>query len=199
MNFVYLKGIIKNIRYSHTINDTTFNRADLIVRREDGREDLLFIKFKSFSGMYELKENKEIELIGNLRSYSSQVMGKNKVEIYVFSYLDIIEDTYESCNKVKIDGRICKKDGIRTVPSGKHYIHFTVANNILTDDKQKINSYIPCVAWGKTAKEIESNYNVGDNVYIEGQLQSREYKKKTSDDLEIRMAHELTICEIKKI
>lgn len=199
MNFVYLKGIIKNIRYSHTINDTTFNRADLIVRREDGREDLLFIKFKSFSGMYELKENKEIELIGNLRSYSSQVMGKNKVEIYVFSYLDIIEDTYESCNKVKIDGRICKKDSIRTTSSGKHYIHFTVANNILTDDKQKINSYIPCVAWGKTAKEIESNYNVGDTIYIEGQLQSREYKKKTSNDLEIRMAHELTTCEIKKI
>ena len=52
MNFVYLKGIIKNIRYSHTINDTIFNRADLIVRREDGREDLLFIKFKSCVNLY---------------------------------------------------------------------------------------------------------------------------------------------------
>ena len=198
MNFIYLKGIIKNIKYSHTIGDTVFNRADLIVKRDDGREDLIILKFKEFT--LSTKEDCEIELIGNVRSFSQKMDGKNRVEIYVFSYFDRIEENYENDNVVILEGKICKKDTIRKTSNGKHYIHYIVANNIITEDNQKINSYIPCVAWGKLAKEIESNYGVGDDIHIEGQLQSREYKKRLSDnDIEIRMAHELATCEIRKI
>jgi primosomal replication protein N len=198
MNFIYLKGIIKNIKYSHTIEDTVFNRADLIVKRDDGREDLIILKFKEFT--LSAKEDCEIELIGNVRSFSQQMEGKNRVEIYVFSYFDRIEEDYENDNVVILEGKICKKDTIRKTSNGKHYIHYIVANNIITEDNQKINSYIPCVAWGKLAKEVESDYIVGDDIHIEGQLQSREYKKRLSDnDIEIRMAHELATCEIKKI
>lgn len=198
MNFIYLKGIIKNIKYSHTIGDTVFNRADLIVKRDDGREDLIILKFKEFT--LSTKEDCEIELIGNVRSFSQKMDGKNRVEIYVFSYFDRIEENYENDNVVILEGKICKKDTIRKTSNGKHYIHYIVANNIITEDNQKITSYIPCVAWGKLAKEIESNYGVGDDIHIEGQLQSREYKKRLSDnDIEIRMAHELATCEIRKI
>ena len=197
MNFIYLKGFIRNIKYSHTINGTIFNKADLIVKRPDGREDLIILKFKEFS--LSTKEDKEIELIGNIRSYSQQVNGKNKVEIYVFSYFDILDDVYTLPNIVKLEGKICKKDTLRKTSNGKHYIHYIVANNITTEDGQKINSYIPCVAWGKIAKDIETNYFVGDDVHIDGQLQSREYKKKISDnDIELRIAHELATCEVSK-
>ena len=198
MNFVYLKGIIRNIKYSHTIDGTVFNKADLIVARPDGREDVIIVKFKEFS--FTGKEDREIELIGNIRSFSYHNDGKNKVEIYVFSYFDLIDDTYSVSNTAILDGRICKKDTLRKTSNGKHYIHYTVANNILTDDGQKLNSYIPCVAWGKLAKDVSSDYSVGDIVHVEGQLQSREYKKKLDDGgVEIRMAHELAICEMKKV
>jgi primosomal replication protein N len=197
MNFIYLRGIVKNIRYSHTIGDTVFNKADLIVKRPDGREDLIILKFKEFS--LSTREDIEIELVGNIRSFSQQVDGRNKVEIYVFSYFDTIDTQYETSNIATIVGKICKKDTLRKTLGGKHYIHFIVANNIVTEDGQKLNSYIPCVAWGKMAKEIESDYLVGDDVHMEGQLQSREYKKKISEEeIELRIAHEMTITTIQK-
>lgn len=198
MNSIYLNGIIRNIQYSHTIEGTTFNKAELIVKRNDGREDLLILKFKEFSMQF--SDGKEIELIGNIRSFSKQVEGKNRVEIYVFSYFDQVDEEYQSTNAAQIDGKICKKDTLRKTSSGKHYIHYIIANNIITEDNQKINSYIPCVAWGKLAKEIETNYNVGDDVCIDGQLQSREYKKRLSEnEVELRIAHELATCGIKKV
>ena len=198
MNLIYLKGIIKNIRYSHTIGDTNFNKADLIVKRPDGREDLIILKFKEFTMLN--KEDKEVELIGNIRSFSQQVDGKNKVEIYVFSYFDEVEDNYDSSNIATIVGKICKKDTLRKTSNGKHYIHYIVANNIITEEGLKLNSYIPCVAWGKLAKQVECEYNIGDNVQIEGQLQSREYKKKLSDkEIELRLAHELAATNIERI
>lgn len=198
MNFVYLKGIVKNIRYSHTIDDIVFNRAELLVKRPDGTEDILIVKFKQFSRYF--KEDSLIELIGNVRSYSQLVDGTHKVEIYVFSYFDEVEiETEDITNVVKLDGRICKKDELRTTTSGKHYIHFIIANNLIVEESQKLNSYIPCVAWGKNAKIIRDNYKVGDFLTVEGQLQSRQYKKQTGDDFEIRVAHEVlvkTMCEV---
>jgi primosomal replication protein N len=198
MNFIYLKGIIKNITYSHTIGDTIFNKADLIVRRPDGREDLVVIKFKEFS--FTGSEYREVELIGNIRSFSHQVDGKNKVEVYVFSYFDEVGEQFEQSNVVLLEGKICKKDTIRKTSSGKHYIHYIVANNIHTENGTKLSSYIPCVSWGKTAREIENNFNVGDTVHIEGQLQSREHKKRISDnEVELRLAHELATTTINKV
>ena len=84
---------------------------------------------------------------------------------------------------------------MRKTQSGKDVIDFILANNLKTEN-QSLNCYIPCVAWGKQAKEI-AKLEVGDNLNIIGQLQSREYKKKTSDtDFEIRVAHELNISKI---
>lgn len=198
MNFVYLKGIIKNIRYSHTIDSTVFNRAELIVKKPDGRENILIIKFKQFSA--DLKELAEVELIGNIRSYSQTIDGKHKVEIYVFTYFDDVEiETDDLTNIVKLRGKVCKKDTLRTNAKGKHYIHFIVANNLETDNSQRLNSYIPCVAWGKLAKYIESSIRVSDEITLEGQLQSREYKKKNSNDLEIRIAHEVLVNTINEV
>ena len=184
MNFVYLKGIIKNIGYSHTIGDTVFNKADLIVNRNDGRET-------------NLKENSEIELCGNVRSYSRIENGRHKVEIYVFTYFDTVE--IESCdltNIVKLSGKICKKDELRVTSGGKHYIHFIVANNLEIENNQRLNSYVPCVAWGKLAKHIDKKFKISDDISLVGRLQSREYKKKTLNDLEIRVAHEVLVTNI---
>lgn len=198
MNFIYLKGIIKNITYSHTIGDTVFNKADLIVRRPDGREDLIVVKFKEFSLPH--NEYKEVELVGNIRSFSQQIDGKNKVEVYVFSYFDEVTEHLDKSNVAILEGKICKKDTIRKTSSGKHYIHYIVANNIHTENGTKLSSYIPCVSWGKSAKEIESEFNVGDTVHIEGQFQSREHKKKISEkEIELRLAHELATTTIQKI
>ena len=193
MNEIKLCGILRNIESSHNIGDIEYDKANLVVPREkNGIDDIIGIRFKKFSNPY--KDGDTVEITGNVRSYSRHLEdGSNKVDVYVFTYFDKPEDGETKCNEFEIDGRICKIENIRILANGKKNIHFIVANNLCVGDNKKLNSYLPCIAWGKTAQEI-SKLKVNDKVKISGRLQSREYKKYITDnDFEIRVAHELYI------
>ena len=61
--------------------------------------------------------------------------------------------------------------------------------------KKKLNSYIPCIAWGKEAIAL-SKMSVNDILSIKGELHSREYKKNLPDgSFEFRVAHECVVKE----
>lgn len=188
MNEINLKGIIKNIEYSHNINDIEFYKANLLVKREDGKEDIVNIKFKRFSNPY--KENEEISLTGNLRTFSRKEEGKSKVDLFVFTYFDKPEELISN-NIVKLRGNICKKNEIRKTRDGKDVINVILANNIKLDN-YTLNCYIPLCLWGKQAKTI-NELPIGTPIYIEGRLISREYKKYIDNDYEIRIAHEVNV------
>lgn len=198
MNNIRLKGIITNIEPSHVIQGIEFNKANLIVKREDGKEDSLNIRFKKFSNPYE--DNQEITLCGNVRSYSSKLEdGKNRVELYVFTYFDqpeLNEQDQEETNRLDIDGRICKIDALKYTKSGKKNIHLILANNlIVSDGTKKLNSYIPCIAWGATAEKL-AGLPVNTQLKLRGELHSREYKKNLPDgSFEFRVAHECVITD----
>ena len=195
-NKIKLKGIITNIEPSHVIQGIEFSKANLIVSRDDGKEDMINLRFKKFSLPY--KENSEISLEGNVRSYSYKLSdGKNHVELYVFTYFDVPElnaNDQEDINDFVVDGRICKIDQLRQTQSGKNNIHFILANNlIVSNGTKKLNSYIPCIAWGNTAVEL-SKLDVNTQLKLHGKLHSREYKKNMEDGtFEIRVAHECSV------
>ena len=122
---------------------------------------------------------------------------------YIFTYFDngeLDENDQEILNEFIIDGRICKIDELRSTKDGKSNIHFVIANNLIIEDSnQKLNSYLPCIAWGKLAKQI-SQMHVNDKITITGELHSREYKKiidPETGEFEFRVAHELVVnkCE----
>lgn len=197
MNTVKLKGIIRNIQPSHTIKDIIYDKADLVVPRADGKEDIINLRFKRFSNPY--ADDQSIEVVGNVRSYSTQVNdSKNRVQIYVFTYFDRPEYEEEptTLNECTIDGRICKIDDLRVTANGRKNIHFILANNMIVNDgSQKLNSYLPCIAWESTAVKL-SELKVNDKLLITGELHSREYKKVLDDgDIEIRVAHELLVTD----
>lgn len=198
MNNIRLKGVLQNIEDSHSINGIEFCRAHLIVSRDDGKEDVLNIRFKKYSNRYE--EDQEVTFGGNLRSYSAKLdSGKNKVELYVFTYFDqpdLDENDQEYINFLEMDGRICKIDSLRKVGNFDS-IHLILANNlIVSDGAKKLNSYIPCIAKGEVAKQL-SELNVNSQISIKGQLHSREYKKKFEDGtFEFRVAHEVEILSV---
>lgn len=200
MNNIVLNGIIKDIEHSHTIDDIKFDKANLIVKRSNGAEDVINLRFKSYSNKY--KENDLITLQGNLRSYSYKVsQDKNKVIIYVFTYFDEVDnDELENNNIVTIDGRICKINDIRKNKNGNQNIHFILANNLSSNDGAKrLNSYIPCIAWNKLAREI-SKLSVNTKLNLKGELHSREHKKVLDNgDIEIRVAHELLVTDYEVI
>lgn len=201
MNKIILKGTIKNIQYSHNINDIEFYKADLITKPRNGIEYSIPIKFKRFCNKYSDEQN--VELVGNLRSYSFKENNKNHVSLYVFTYQDNLDneldELQEQTNYFKIDGRICKKDFLKINNKGKCSISFILANNLsINNDENRLNSYLPCISFGKTAKHLNI-LSVGDKITIEGYIRSREYRKKISDDnYEIRVAHELVVTSIKE-
>lgn len=199
MNEIKLKGYIRDIKPSHSINDIEYDKANLIVPRDNGIEDVINLRFKRFSNTY--KENQEIEFVGNVRSYSQHIdENKNKVDIYVFTYFDKPTEELTNTNDFTVDGRICKLDEPRVVASGKKNIHFILANNLeFGEYGQKLNSYLPCIAWGKLVKQIKEMH-VNDKVKLHGRLQSREYKKYYSDnEFDIKVAHEIYVDSIELI
>lgn len=193
MNEVILQGRIRDIEFSHDIGNVEYGKANLICNGQNGREDdIISLRYKKFSNRY--KEGDFIEIKGNLRSYSQRLDGKNKVEIYVFTYFDIPEISEK--NKVLIDGNICKMGKLSISRYGKKYIHFTLANNIFTAGGKKLNNYIPCTAYGEIAEQIDEEYDVKDYIQIQGDLHSHTYKKYLEDNsVEYRIAHEVIIKE----
>ena len=201
MNQIKLKGVLRNIQPSHRIKDVDYDKSDLIVTRKDGKQDVLSLRYKRFANPYQ--EDQEISIVGNIRSYSRQEDGRNKVDVYVFTYFDQPEldsNDQEVVNEFEVDGRICKIEELRSVSKGKQNIHFILANNLIIEDSnQKLNSYLPCIAWGSVAKEI-AKCNVNDVLNIHGEFHSREYRKiLPSGEMEIRVAHELVVTSFEKI
>lgn len=199
MNTIRLRGVLRDIQDSHNINGMEFSKAHIVVPRGNGREDVLNVRFKKYSLPYE--EDQEISISGNVRSYSTKLdSGKNKVELYVFTYFDqpdLDENDQEYTNFLELDGRICKIDELRKTKNNKTNIHLILANNlIVSDGSKKLNSYIPCIAWGEVAKQI-SSLHINSQVRINGQLHSREYKKTFEDgSFEFRVAHEVEITSL---
>ena len=184
MNNIILKGIIKDIKYSHNIQDIEYYKGNLLVPRDNGKEDIINIKFKRFS--CDCNEGDTISLKGNVRTFNHKENDKNKVDIFCFTYFDKPEE--EINNKVELDGVICKINNLKKTYLGKDVCDFIIVNSI-----DKLHSYLPCVAWGKQAKEI-AKLPIGTKISIEGELRSREYKKYTDEvNFDIKIAHEINV------
>lgn len=189
MNDIKLEGIIRNIRPSHQIGNAQYNKADLIVSRQNDIEDLLTIKFKDYENIY--KDGDKITLTGNVRTHNNIIDGSNKLEVYVFTHFDNQVNEILT-NEVNIDGRICKIKPLKINSDGTRLLEFILANNIFVNNK-KINNYIPCIAWNNEAEKLAS-LQVSDKLIIKGKLQSHIYKKYNTDsDYEYKVAHQLLI------
>lgn len=196
MNEIKLKGKISNIEFSHVINEIEYQKANLLVSREDGEHDTIPLRFKS-SCNTGYQEGQEIVLDGNIRSYSQRLdNGKNRVNIYVFTYLDPTEDL-DIDNYFQVDGRVCKVDKLRGINNNR--FQFILANNIISNNnKQKLNNYLPVVLYGDLAQKA-SELKISDKVLIKGQLHSRIYRKvDVNGNVSVRTAIELEATSLEK-
>lgn len=193
MNNVVLKGFLKDKTFSHKVGDVEYEKASLICPGVNGREDdVLSIRYKKLTCKY--NEGDFISLKGNLRSYSRKEENKNTVELYVFTYFDLPDMIND--NLVEIDGRICKIGQLQKSKSGKEYLHFILANNIIIRDDKKINNYISCTAYGELARKM-AVLNVNDRLSISGEFHSHTYRKKVNDEIEFRIAHEVVVIDFR--
>ena len=196
MNEIVLRGYLRDIQFSHYQGNVEYEKANLVCTRLGGKEeDIISLRYKKYTNKY--KEGDFIELIGNIRSYSYHSENKNNVQIYVFTYFDKPEEI--SNNYLKLDGRICKIEDLRYSKTGVPYIHFILANNIFTPDGKKINSYIPCICYSDNADKIIS-LGISAEIEVVGEFHSHTYKKLLdNDEIEFRVAHEVTVKTITEV
>ena len=153
MNEVYLKGCVRDVTASHTLQGADYDKA--VVVTEQGEQFPIKCKHSATDNLEE-----PVSLYGQLRSYSNG----SKTEVYIYTDFARQDD---SDNFACITGNICSKGEL--CKGAKKCIVFVVANNIYIKGL-KINSYIPCVAFGEVAESIAQNYSVSDKIYVAGQM-----------------------------
>ena len=188
-------------RFSHEIYGEKFYIFDLSVPRLSGNADMIPVTISERLLMVQdLGIGSKIEVDGQFRSYNSYDNEKNKLILTVFAkdvkFLENQEEIEASkdmvSNEVVLDGFICKKPIYRKTPFGREISDVLLAVNRAYNK----SDYIPCIAWGRTARFCE-NMPVGTEVRIIGRVQSREYEKKYEDGtVEKRIAYEVSVASL---
>ena len=193
-NKIMIAGQIKSsLQFSHKTYGEVFYTFVLGVERRSGYVDEINVMI-SERLIYEtpLQTGDFVEITGQIRTYNETVDGKNKLNVVVF-VREILtnEDVVYYENYVFLEGFLCKSPIKRTSPLGRDICDLMIAVNRMYNK----SDYIPCIAWGRNANYAET-LEVGTKIYIEGRIQSREYKKKFDDGTsELRKAFEVSILK----
>ena len=85
-------------------------------------------------------------------------------------------------NKVMIIGHLGRDPEMRYTPSGRPVTTFTVATsrswNTVDGERHQETEWFNVVAWGNLAEICKQYLNKGQQVYIEGRLQTRKWDDK---------------------
>lgn len=100
-----------------------------------------------------------------------------------------------SLNKVMLIGNLTRDPNLRFTPNNTAVASFGLATNRTwtpTDggEKQERVEYHNIVAWSKLAEICQQLLHKGDKIYVEGRLQTREWK---TDDNQDRRTTEIVI------
>ena len=196
-NQVSLVGeIVSDFTYSHEVYGEGFYMVEISVNRLSNFVDYIPVmvseRLIDVSGDY---RGAYVYITGQFRSFNRHEEKKNKLVLSVFAReIEILEESTDEArpNYIFLDGFVCKPPIYRKTPLGRE-----IADVLLAVNRPYGKSdYIPCIAWGRNASYADT-LNVGTKIYIEGRIQSREYKKKYEDGYyEIKKAFEISILKI---
>lgn len=83
-------------------------------------------------------------------------------------------------NRTVLTGRLTRDPELKSTSSGISVTQFTLAVNrqYTNQDGSRSADFISCVAWRKTAENINKFFKKGSLIGIDGRLQSRSYDDK---------------------
>lgn len=83
-------------------------------------------------------------------------------------------------NKVMIIGRLGRDPEMRYTPSGRPVTTFTIATsrswNTSEGERRTETEWFNIVAWGSLAEICKQYLNKGQQIYVEGRLQTRQWE-----------------------
>src|SRR3989338_1857302 len=93
-------------------------------------------------------------------------------------------------NKAILVGNLTRDPEITTIPSGQKVCKFGIATNMVWKDKagakQESVSYHNIVVWGRQAETSAQYLKKGQQVMIEGRIETRSWDDKTSGEKKYR-------------
>ena len=193
-NKVFISGeIVSNAEFSHEVYGEGFYEMKVLVRRLSGQGDLLPVTISErLINDKDLKIGKQINALGQFRSYNKLVDGKSKLMLTVFVRELLDTAIIKNPNSIVLAGYICKEPVYRTTPFNREIADVLIAVN----RSYNKSDYIPCIAWGRNAR-FAKNLEVGEKICISGRIQSREYQKRLDDDqIKIMTAYEVSISKL---
>ena len=191
--------IVSEFTFSHEVFGEGFYIANVSVNRLSDMVDVIPLMIserlidvtKDYRGM-------KIEVAGQFRSYNRPEGTKNKLVLSIFvRELRFIEEDempeeQSKSNQIFLDGFVCKPPIYRKTPLGREIADVLVAVN----RPYGKSDYIPCIAWGRNAR-FAGGLEVGSHLQVSGRVQSREYTKKIGEDeVERRVAYEVSVSKI---
>ena len=83
-------------------------------------------------------------------------------------------------NKVVLVGRLTKDPELRTTPTGRNVCQFSVAvsRNFTNANGEREADFINCVVWDKQAENLVKYQKKGNQIAVEGRIQTRNYDDK---------------------
>lgn len=199
-NNVKLQGrIISDKILNHEIFGEKFYKFELEVPRLSDAVDIIpILVSERLLVNDEMKLNTYIYVEGQYRSYNDQNDSKHRLVLMVFakSYNKIKGiDLTMSQNEILLNGFLCKPPVYRTTPLGREIVDMLVAVNRAYNK----SDYIPVIAWGRNAKFCK-DLKIGQNIIVNGRIQSRQYEKKFPDGtLQKRKAYEVSLNKLELI
>lgn len=197
-NRVSLGGeIVSGFEFSHKRYGEEFYITKIAIERLSGALDIIPVMVSE--RLVDVSEDltcSPVEVFGQIRSYTYYKNGK--IMLYMFAKEIFVHDASDGCrhrNNVILNGYICRPTIYRKTPFGREVTDIYISVN----RKFNKSDCIPCIAWGRGAR-LSEKLNIGSMIHIAGRMQSREYKKKISnEEFESRVAYEVSISMIEEV
>lgn len=128
---------------------------------------------------------------GEVRSYNNRSGQGSKLVITVLARCVQPDTAEEGENRLVLAGALCRKPVVRRTPLGREICDILLAVN----RPYGRADYLPCIAWGSLAAHC-GELDVGDQLRLEGRLQSRQYHKLIDGEQVERTAFEISVMNL---
>lgn len=173
---------------SHSNHGEVFYACPLTVCRLSGTPDRLNVLVSErLMTACPLERGDEVTVRGEVRSFNNRSGLGSRLVITVLAR-QLVRESGEDENRLRLRGTLCKPPVFRCTPLGRSICDMMLAVN----RRYGRADYLPCIAWGTLAHRCAA-LDVGDEVALEGRLQSRTYTKLLGDTMQERTAFEVSV------
>ena len=180
--------------FSHEVYGEGFYSFFVTVPRLSDTNDIIPIMISErLIAPDEICVGEKVYINGQFRSYNNYSDTGSKLMLTVFAREIFMGDNESATpNEITLTGFICKPPVYRHTPFGREIADILLAVN----RSYNKSDYIPCIAWGRNARFCRG-LEVGSKITLSGRIQSREYRKKVSEDEYVtKTAYEVSVIKL---